>query len=368
MKKLAVINGLRGYAILGVIFFHLVGAFFYLPGSDSAKIGDITVFPLTFLGSGWLGVDLFFILSGFVLYLPYALGKRKIVTRNDWKDFYLKRAERLLPLYYIVAIISIIFIVRWSNIHEETFWKEVFLMATITFNFTKETFIPQSNYVLWSLGIEVLFSLIFPVLILGIAKQGIYKVSLAVFAISLLTRIYAAFSPEYDVAPHLNMIKDSVLGRLDDFILGMLICHWFVTNWRKTFFEKNAVLLFAASIVVLFFGCNFSDYIFLGMLPRYYEPLQNTAFQLGFGLITISLLYMGKNVLYYLFANKFLQLCGMMCYSLYVWHGNLRMIFFTDYTPLRFASYFFFLFALAFLSYRYIEFGEKKLKDILPKD
>src|SRR6218665_2731227 len=238
MKKLAVINGLRGYAILAVIYFHLIAVFLNLPGFDRTEVGGITIFPQTFLSNGWLGVDLFFVLSGFVLFLPYALGKRKMTTETDWKDFYIKRAERLLPLYYIVVIISVIFVVRWGHVHDFSFWKEMFLMATCTFNFTKATFIPQSNYVLWSLGIEVLFSLIFPLLLIGIAKQGIYKITIATFIVSLLTRIYASFSPEYDVAPHLNMIKDSLLGRLDDFLLGMLICYWFVTDWNKAFLEK----------------------------------------------------------------------------------------------------------------------------------
>lgn len=366
MKKLAVVNGLRGYAILGVIYFHLIGAFFNLPGWQPYYIGETPVYPFTFLGNGWLGVNLFFILSGFVLYLPYATGTRKITTQTDWWEFYKKRAERLLPLYYVVVIISIIFVVRWSHIYEWTFWREVLTTFTFTFNFFKETFIPQSNYVLWSLGIEVLFSVAFPVLIWAINKSGTTRVFMLAFYLSFITRMVASVLPEYNVAPHLNMIKDSLFGRLDDFVVGMLICQWYVADWKKDWFEKNSLLLFAGSLLITFIGCNFSDYVFLHRLPSYFEPLINTVFQISFGLMLLSLLHMKENPIRSLFSNFFLQLCGMMCYSLYVWHGNMRMVFIADYSALRIGSYLFFLFALSFLTYRYIEFGNKKLKDILP--
>lgn len=367
LKKLAVINGLRGYAILGVIYFHVLGVFFNRPGWVTYYIFDIPVFPLTYLGHGWLGVDLFFILSGFVLYLPYATKSRELTTKSELWGFYKNRAARLFPLYYTLLIISVVFIVRWSHIYDSAFWKEMLLMFTFTFNFTKATFIPQSNYVLWSLGVEVLFSLIFPILIWGIAKRGVVKFSLIVFYFSFIVRMVSCWYPEYNVAPHLNMIKDSIFGRLDDFIVGMLICHWFVIGWKQAWFEKYSILLFLFSIVIITLGCYFSDYVSLGLLPTYYEPAINTVFQLGFGSLTLSLLHMSKNPLRYLFTNNFLQLCGMMCYSLYLWHGNMQMMFMADRSPVRVLVFLVFLFSLSFLTYRYIEFGNKKLGDVLPK-
>lgn len=367
MKKLAVINGLRGYAILGVIYFHLIGVFLNQPGWVTYYIGSIPVFPLTYLGHGWLGVDLFFILSGFVLYLPYATNKRKLETKNDLWNFYKARATRLLPLYYIVLIVSIIFVVKWSNVQEPIFWRTILLMFTATFNFAKDTFIPQCNYVLWSLGIEILFSIAFPFLIKGIAKNGIMRFCMYIFYMSFIVRMVSTLFPEYNVAAHLNMIKDSLFGRMDDFIVGMLICHWYVTKWKQEWFEKNSMALFIVSFIVITLGCYFSDYVFLHIVSHYYEPLINTVFQFGFGTMLIALLYMRKNILKYLFTNKFLQLSGMMCYSLYVWHGNMRMVFMADYSAIRIITYCVFLFALAFLSYRYIEFGNKELKDILPE-
>jgi peptidoglycan/LPS O-acetylase OafA/YrhL len=160
------------------------------------------------------------------------------------------------------------------------------------------------------------------------------------------------------------MIKDSLPGRLDDFAVGMLACHWFVHGWKQDWLEKCAVPLFGASIMVLAAGCCLSDYVFLHFAPGQLEPFINTIVQLGTGMLCLSLLYMKANGLRYLFA---IQLSGMMCYSLYVWHGNLRWFFVMDYTALRICSYLVFLFLFSFLTYRHIEFGDRKLKDILPE-
>jgi peptidoglycan/LPS O-acetylase OafA/YrhL len=345
----------------------LIGVFFNRPGWYTFSLGDFPIFPLTYLGHGWLGVDLFFILSGFVLYLPYANGTRELKTGGNVWSFYKNRAFRLLPLYYISLVISIFFIVHEINIHEWSFWKNMILMFTVTFNFTQETYIPSYNYVLWSLGIEVLFSLIFPFLVWIIFKKGIIKFCVAVFYLSFIVRTISCFYPNYNVAPHLNMIKDSLFGRLDDFATGMFLCHLFVTNWKQKWLEQYSIVLFAFSIVVITLACYFSDYVFLQYISSYFEPLINTFFQLGFGLLTLSLLHMRKNPISFLFTNKLVQLCGMMCYSLYLWHGNMRMVFMADYTPLRIITYLVFLFFLSFLTYRYIEFGNKKIEDILPK-
>ncbi|MDF2437262.1 MAG: hypothetical protein K0Q95_1638 [Bacteroidota bacterium] len=366
MQRLSVINGLRGYAILGVIYFHLIGVMFNQPGWLNIQVGDFVIMPLTYLSNGWVGVNLFFILSGFVLYLPYATGSRDFKTRSDIFTFFKHRAARLFPLYFIALIISIIFILHQTNINDWEFWKQTLLMFTFTFNFSKETFIPPHNYVLWSLGIEVLFSLVFPFLVFFIKSKGMKNFAIVVFLLSFLVRVISHFFPEYQVAPHLSMIKDSIAGRLDDFAAGMIIGHLWTIKWKQSWFETNSEFLFFSSLLIITVGFYFSDYVFLKYVPLWTEPFINTVFQIGFGAMTFALLYMRANFLRNLFTNKFVQLSGMMCYSLYLWHGNMRWFFIMDYSMLRICTYLFFLFLMSFLTYRYIEFGNKKLGDILP--
>ena len=111
MPKLGVINGLRGFAILAVIYHHVFSRFTG-PGFGSFELAGITFLPLTHLANGWLGVNLFFILSGFVLSYPYFLQNRDFASAEEIKRYYIHRAKRLLPLYYFSIFFCAIFIVH----------------------------------------------------------------------------------------------------------------------------------------------------------------------------------------------------------------------------------------------------------------
>src|SRR5690242_8532584 len=104
-QRLSFINGLRGVALLGVVLHH---SFFhrFRYGLETGRLG-----PLEVLGSsGWLGVNLFFFLSGFVLYYPYLLGRRRMESLADVRWFLRHRAERLLPLYLFIGVLGLVLI------------------------------------------------------------------------------------------------------------------------------------------------------------------------------------------------------------------------------------------------------------------
>jgi peptidoglycan/LPS O-acetylase OafA/YrhL len=104
--KIGAVNGLRGVAILMVVLHHL---FIPYAGRYPLHPGEIDPNGLfaTFITDAWLGVNIFFVLSGFVLYLPCRLERRKIEGLADFRTFYQHRAQRLLPLYFIVVFVSL---------------------------------------------------------------------------------------------------------------------------------------------------------------------------------------------------------------------------------------------------------------------
>ncbi len=184
-KKIGVINGLRGYAILAVIYHHLFNGL-TRPGWHAVTLGKIVVLPFSFLSNGWLGVNLFFIVSGFVLFLPYSRGVRSFHGKPDFYSFYLKRAGRLLPLYYLSVLFFTIYLVREHDIRNLV--SSLFLMLSVTFNFTEATFFPRCNWVLWALGIMIWFSFIFPFIVILSNKIGIVRTFIFSLALSLAIR------------------------------------------------------------------------------------------------------------------------------------------------------------------------------------
>lgn len=360
--KISVINGLRGFAILGVIYQHMfVGL--TQPGYQSITINGFEFLPFSFFSNGWQGVNLFFVLSGFVLFLPYATGRRVLRSRTDFSAYYKRRAKRLLPLYYICVLVAMIFIKFPQSL--ETFYYHFFLMATVTFNFTIDMWTPKYNWVLWSLGIEIWFSVIFPLLVVLSEKYGIKRIFICIIAFSLLVRIAGMEVDIFRINIYLNVLKDSLLGRLDDFVLGMLICHLYITApGKNSILKLNLNAAFGMGVLFMLICFMSWDYVCLGIIPVKASPFLHNIFHAGAFFIILSLLYSKNKVLAFIFSNKPIQIAGLMCYSIYVWHGIsiwpiLKNAYHPD-PPFRIVIYFIMLFIFSAFTYRYIEFGHVK--------
>lgn len=354
--RMPVIDGLRALAILGVIHHHYTWDHLgpLNPGSPIAAWW----LPLRVaLESGWLGVNLFFFLSGFVLYLPYALGSRRMDGLVAAKSFLVHRLRRLLPLYYIVGFLSLAFgLVQPFDLAQPGAWKQLLTFLTVTFNFFPDTFMPVYNWVLWSLGIEVWFSLLFPLLLLAHRRWPVATLTVAV-VVALGMRWTATVPFNGNV---LNWITDSLPARLPDFLAGMLAVDLVVARRAWT---RHPLTLLVGVGLCLAGGLAWRGW-FLGEIPAKAAAGFPLLLDAGFLLSAVFLLTR-RTWLSRALALWPMRLIGMMCYSLYVWHGLIeyRLILsrtqdFTarlDSLPL----YLFFLTVIAALSYRFIEFGHR---------
>ena len=353
-ERIGVINGFRGFAILAVIYHHLFSRL-TPPGYGSIEIGGLTLLPFSPLANGWLGVNLFFVLSGFVLFAPYHANLRPMDTIGDVATFYRKRARRLLPLYFLVSLFGFIFVLQ----PPERTLSAFFLMATTTFPFTKGTFFPLYNGTLWSIGVEIWLSIAFPLLLLAYRRVGMWRVLVGTLILSMAVRIIGNDPEFYVKIPVLNFVKDSFLGRLDDLVLGMVIVCLYHRFKDYQVWEGWLFLCFLGGLAFLLATSSLWDYIQLEQVTRNVAPLPNTLFHCGCVLTLLSVLLTKNTVARFIFANPVIQLLGMMCYSLYVWHVWLigRMAG----PPMDQIFVFAILFpAITTLTYRYVEFGHVK--------
>lgn len=169
------IDGLRALAVSGVILFHF--------GAD-------------WLPGGFLGVDIFFVISGYLI--SSSIFRDVEEERFSLTSFYERRARRILPAFMAVTAITTI-VAAWimlpaslagfakSAVASALFSSNVFFYLTSDYFAPSAIELPLLHY--WSLGVEEQFYLLFPLLVLGanrFAKKWIGAAVLLLFAASLL--------------------------------------------------------------------------------------------------------------------------------------------------------------------------------------
>jgi len=343
-SRLPVINGLRGMAILAVVYQHtlLTGLAAYAKGFAVMSI------PLSVMlfKQGWIGVNLFFILSGFVLYLPYYSKKRDFNSAGAVQDFYQRRFTRLLPLFFINCFVCAFVAMRYQPFWFESFWPTITTLSM----FSDVQWFPTINPALWSLIIEIYFGLLCPFLVLALDRLGWKKVSTVAFIAAFAIRLIGAQS-------RTTCIENSVLARLDDFLLGMVLCRVYFQNGLK----GKPLLMLGAGLLTLTAGVALCDMRDASMVPPIGSAAINNVLQLGFFLIILSALRV-KGLIMRALTSYPLQLLGMMCYSIYIWHLVMVEPVLGQWQshPIRILNYALYLLAFSALSYRYIEFGAEK--------
>jgi peptidoglycan/LPS O-acetylase OafA/YrhL len=311
---LPIVDGLRGLAIVGVLWQHLT--FSLIKPQPGGALNPIVIaFP--FLTNGWHGVNLFFFLSGFVLALPYLSGRRTMSSGPDVRSFYYRRATRLLPLFYAVCLFSFVF---FQNSYTRTQVLGLLATFSLLFNFSPRTYSPAVNWVFWSLGLEVWFSILFPLVLMAYSRWKWGLVTVAIVALSLCVRAVGYWLAGPSDTALQNAVSDSIIGRLDDFALGMTACHLLLTH--RSMLAPFRHLLMAVGAASCLVSMALWNVRLTATLPIYIAPFLASLTNLGFLAMFLGL--MTKRTA---FANplssRILRLLGVMCYSVYAWHGVL---------------------------------------------
>jgi len=179
------LDTLRGVAILGVLIYH---AFYWNVGLT--KFAPKAQSILTFAGLGRLGVDLFFVLSGFLI---TGILLRSRTQQTYYRRFYIRRALRIFPAYLLIILVLIVS-------RKTTFAFAALSLAYLS-NLTPLVGVPITYTVLWSLAVEEHFYFLWPFLVRRVSRSGVVAVCAAIIVLSPFSRLmsyYAYVNDRYD--------------------------------------------------------------------------------------------------------------------------------------------------------------------------
>ena len=310
------LTGLRGLAALGVLLFHS----FLLAGSP----GSVPA-PLSWLFRiGWSGVDIFFTLSAFLLTMPFvaarAAGEAPPALRNYWRH----RAWRVLPAYYVQLVI--LFALSLAGMKAAGYWQPpgaAGLAVNALFLYDLVPLVGPAVPPWWTLPVEMGFYLVLPAFVPLLTPRR-WPWLLAAIVASLAWRwwILSAGFGAVEAAVWANHLP----GRLHQFLLGMLAA-WVFVRWRLLFqrwtpLQRDMVAGLAA---IAFLA---SPVLALPSLGQLYtglpsiEPLLFGWHLIAGVLVSLMLVALasGPSRLGRLLSAGWLQVLGLVSYSLYLWH------------------------------------------------
>jgi peptidoglycan/LPS O-acetylase OafA/YrhL len=219
-RHIPALDGLRGLAIIGVLLDHFTTV-------TPEPTADWPRLLWRGFKSGWIGVDLFFVLSGFLItgILLDAKGGARY-----FRNFYMRRTLRIFPLYYAVLVVVFLVLPRFhlsardaALLEEHGQWWYWLYLTNVLAAIHHFAAIPLEAGHLWSLAVEEQFYLFWPLVVFACSSARLRVVCLAILVTALLLRvgIRLADDPGYAVYP--DAVYSLLITRADTLAMGGLL-------------------------------------------------------------------------------------------------------------------------------------------------
>lgn len=347
LNRIPSLDGLRGVAILMVLI-----------GHGSHSLPPLAGKLLMFAGNGSLGVNVFFVLSGFLI---YNLSVREIAKTGgfNWKQFYLRRVLRIFPCFYFY-IGTLLLLMAAGTVALS--WQMVASAATFSLNYRHvwDHSTGLFDYVFighyWTLALEEQFYLTWPLLILLLNKRRLLSVLLAIMALAPFVRVAGYFLTPGSRAQIGMMFHTGFDAIAAGVLLGELLRRASAKQWLERVASRPAVV--ASLLVFLVFISPLLGGRFGG---AYSLTIGKTLELFALCLVITSAVSFPQSLLFRFLNWRPLAYIGVLSYSLYVWN-NLFLLGETHWFnvfPYNFGC----VAGMALLSHYLVENPFLKLKD-----
>lgn len=314
---LAELDGLRAVAILPVVLFHATLSL-YLKGAEgqvSAITGSSDVFrsPLGWIIShGFLGVQLFFVISGFVVTLPFARARLLGEPRPSLGRYYLKRLTRIEPPYVIALLAFLLgtLVIAPQNVDWRDYAAGLVYLRTALFGDS-----PWAFFISWSLEIEVQFYLLAPLIasVFWIRPHAWRRATLVLLIAA--TSVIAAHArlAGVEAAPLAGPLQHgSWIGtEVAFFLVGMLVADLWVLHEIRC--GVRVASLAWDALWAMGLGAVLASYRVLEMTPWGITLLVA-------GLFAMTLGAFRSRVIRVVLSIPLVSIIGGACYTIYLFH------------------------------------------------
>jgi peptidoglycan/LPS O-acetylase OafA/YrhL len=348
-RKLQSLEGLRALAIILVFFHHM---------KDHIPAVSLPAFLIKeYVGQGWIGVDLFFVLSGFLI-TGLLLDSRD--AKNYFSGFYARRVLRIFPLYYLVLIGIIVASQILTKVHAQSApaiaslvplpedrWVYLCYLTNWTglWKAQWDTHFASILAHFWSLAIEEQFYFVWPFIVWVVRPRAVPWIAGTVAGLSATIRLaWVAHGGVQIVPPQSVEIQMATICRLDGLFIGALCACLFrdpnlmprIHQWLKWIGSLAIGLFFLIFSVMLSFPRRVGPLLY-GPNPPVPHSLEDavrlfllcggyTLLALGFGAFVLLAAYTEtKNTLMQKFLkSRLLAPIGSYSYGIYVFHVPIR--------------------------------------------
>lgn len=306
------LDGLRGIAVLLVIIFHF------------SKLPFISFdFEI-----GWVGVQLFFVLSGYLITRILLNEKEELEFKPYLKKFYWRRTLRIFPIYflYLFFVTFLYYLTGEPGDYNDA----APYLFTYTYNFfilTPEWQVTRVYGHLWSLSVEEQFYLCWPLIVFFLNRRNLKYFAIALFFFVPLFRYFLGtvlldqMNPN-NVGPSIYLFT---LSHFDAFAMGGLLT-MFNSKQRDLILKYKwpvMALVILIGIVNLFsYAAPITSYeisslgYVVGNLENYQHVWSYTLLNILFGVAILSLVVEGSKLM----SNKVLVFMGRISYGMYLYH------------------------------------------------
>ena len=336
--EIRTLDGVRAIAALSIVLFHTLLYLHveYLPASQA-------------INSAWyylsMGVQLFFVLSGFLLFRPYARALLSDAELPSWARFYQRRALRILPVYWVA--LAVMFATQWPLAGQPLWLNALAHITLLHDDFPR--FNRDLNGPFWTLAVEVQFYLLLPVIAAGIgwvmrrsrSAARLIGALLGVIALAealrwLDTRLMASVTP--NALAHggaeaarfvLALATMGMQGKnLEVFFVGALCATLYVLATEREGLARKTQRRIARGLLAvgLLLSAVAAPAWQLGaalFTPGASWGLDLITYPLvvgvSFGALTLGAVW-GGPLIWAVFAAPPLRFIGLISYSIYVWH------------------------------------------------